>query len=112
MEGAPVLVVEVVSPTDRASDIVERIDDYLDAGARLIWVVYPSGQQVVEYNSPGESRILRPGDRLDGGDVLPGFSCPVDAIFADLFVRSTCVTNDELATMPAERRRLPFLLRI
>ena len=83
VEGAPVLVVEVVSPTDRASDIVERIDDYLDAGARLIWVVYPSRQQVVEYNSPGESRILRPGDRLDGGDILPGFSCPVDDIFAD-----------------------------
>ena len=83
VEGAPVLVVEVVSPTDRANDIVERVDDYLKAGARLIWVVYPSRQQVVEYNVPGESRILRPGDRLDGGDVFPGFSCPVGDIFAD-----------------------------
>ena len=83
VEGAPVLVIEVVSPTDRANDIIERVDDYLKAGTRLIWVVYPSRQQVVEYNSPGESRILRPGDRLDGGDVFAGFSCPVGDIFAD-----------------------------
>lgn len=83
VESPPVLVVEVVSPTDRANDIIERVDDYLKAGARLVWVVYPSRQQVVEYNSPGQSLILRPGDRLDGGDVFPGFSRPVGDIFAD-----------------------------
>ena len=83
VESAPALVVEVVSPTDRANDIVERVDDYLKAGARIIWVVYPSSQQVVEYSSPGESRILRPGEMLDGGGVLPGFSCPVGDIFVD-----------------------------
>ena len=83
VQGAPVLVAEVVSPTDRANDIVERVDDYLKAGTTLIWVVYPSRQQVVEYRPPGESRILRPYDRLDGGDVFPGFSCTVGDIFAD-----------------------------
>ncbi len=83
VEGAPVVVVEVVSPTDRAVDIFERVDDYLNAGARIIWVVYPSLQQVVEYSSPGESRILRPGEKLDGGGVFPGFSCPVGDIFVD-----------------------------
>lgn len=83
VEGAPVLAIEVVSPNDRANDIIERVDDYLNAGARLIWVVYPSRQQVVEYNAPGEFLILRCGDTLTGSDILPGFSCPVADIFAD-----------------------------
>lgn len=83
VQGAPHLVVEVVSPSDRANDIVERVDDYLKAGAKLVWVVYPSRQQVVEYNSQGQSLILRPGDSLDGGDVFKGFSYPVGDLFAD-----------------------------
>ncbi len=83
IQGPPTLAVEVVSPSDTASDIIERVEDYLRAGAKLVWVIYPSRQQVVEYRSLDQARILRAGDRLDGGDVIPGFSCAVGDIFGD-----------------------------
>ncbi len=80
LEMAPDLAVEVVSPGDSAADVQERIEDWLRAGTRLVWVVYPKTRAVAVYQPGGEARILSSGDVLDGGAVLPGFSAPVSAI--------------------------------
>ncbi len=79
---APDLAVEVVSPSDRAADLREKVREYLDAGTRLVWVVWPEDRSVTVYMAGGEVRELRESDELDGGEVLPGFREPVADLFA------------------------------
>lgn len=80
-EMAPDLAVEVVSPSNRASEMQEKALDYLDAGAGLVWVVDPSQRTVTVYRSPRDIRILREGDLLEGGEVLPDLRTPVGELF-------------------------------
>ena len=77
----PDLAVEVVSPSNSASDIQAKIFDYLDAGARLVWVVYPETRTVAVHRTRAEARFLTDADALDGGDALPGFRLEVARLF-------------------------------
>ena len=78
----PDLAVEVLSPKDLAYKVNEKVQDYLDAGVRLVWVVDPVRRHVHVYQADGSGFLVRePGD-LDGGDVLPGFQCRAADIFA------------------------------
>ncbi len=79
--GAPDLAVEVVSPGDSASEVLAKTTDYLEAGARQVWVLYPDERKVAVFRSIRESHIIADGDTLDGGDLLPGFACPVAELF-------------------------------
>ncbi|MGE0680841.1 MAG: Uma2 family endonuclease [Candidatus Binatia bacterium] len=81
-EGAPDLAVEVVSPNDRFDDVVEKVQEYLAAGARLVWVALPRSKSIMVYHPNGEIKILREGNELQGEDVLPGFVCLIQEIFA------------------------------
>lgn len=78
---APDLAVEVVSPSDTPAEVEAKVDDYLQAGVRLIWVLDPDSRTVTEYHASGPTRTLTADQTLDGGDVLPGFTCPVAALF-------------------------------
>jgi Uma2 family endonuclease len=80
-EMAPDLVVEVVSPNDTASEIQAKVDDWLRAGARLVWVIYPAARSAMVFQSDGAVQLLHDEDSLSGASVLPGFSCRL----ADLF---------------------------
>ncbi|MCS6939841.1 MAG: Uma2 family endonuclease [Roseiflexaceae bacterium] len=80
-EGPPDLAVEVVSPNDTAEDVEAKVLDYLEAGAKMVWIVRPRTRTVTVYRSLRQVQVLRPGDTLDGGDVLPGFTTPVEALF-------------------------------
>ena len=80
-EIVPDLAVEIVSPTNFADEIVDKIAEYFHAGTRLVWVLYPSQNLVYSYDSPRSVRILGVGDDLDGGATLPGFRTPVTALF-------------------------------
>jgi len=75
------LVVEVVSPTDRATDVRAKVMRYLDAGVPLIWVFYPRTRIVSVVAPDRDERILREGEVLDGGAVLPEFRLAVADIF-------------------------------
>lgn len=78
---APDLAVEVVSPNDRAEDIHEKVHEYLAAGCRMVWVLWPR-RQSVSVHSPDGLRELGPDAILDGADVLPGFRVRVADLFA------------------------------
>jgi Uma2 family endonuclease len=78
----PDLVVEVVSPLDRAGAVEDKVADWLDAGVPLVWVVWPRFRTIHVYRSPQNIRILTEHDTLDGEDVLPGFSLPVSTVFS------------------------------
>ena len=79
--GAPDLAVEVVSPDDTAAEVKAKVNEYFEAGARLAWIIYPDAREVAVFKSARESLILSERDILDGGDVIPGFTCPVKEIF-------------------------------
>jgi Uma2 family endonuclease len=81
LELVPDLVVEVISPNDRAGEIEDKIAIYLQAGVPLLWVFWPYRRVVTVYVAGRCVRELGAGDELDGGDVLPGFRVAV----ADLF---------------------------
>jgi Uma2 family endonuclease len=81
LSGAPDLAVEVLSPSDNPIDIQQKVRDYLEAGARLVWVVAPQAKTLTVYRADGSARLLREQDVLDGEDVLPGFSIPAAELF-------------------------------
>lgn len=82
--GAPDLVVEVLSPNDKTGEIDEKIQAWLAAGAKLVWVVDPQLQSVSIHRSAIVVAVKTGNDMLDGGDVVPGFNCPVAEIFTAL----------------------------
>ena len=79
--GAPDLAVEVVSPDDTASEVKTKVSEYFEAGAKLVWIIYPDTREVVVFRSARESTVLSSQDTLDGGEVIPGFSCTVAELF-------------------------------
>jgi Uma2 family endonuclease len=79
---APDLVVEVISPGDRDAEVAAKVEMWLDAGVRLVWVADPPARTVTIHVPGVEPRVLREGDELDGGVVLPGFRVAVAELFA------------------------------
>ena len=82
IELAPDLAVEVVSPGDSSREVVEKVEDWLQAGVQLVWVIHPSSHSAVIHRSNGDVRELNADDSLDGEDVVPGFSCRVGDLFS------------------------------
>jgi Uma2 family endonuclease len=78
---APDLAVEVISPNDLDYETDQKVDDYLEAGVRLVWVINPESRTVLIYRANGSINGLREPDELTGEDVLPGFRCRVGEIF-------------------------------
>ncbi len=81
VQTAPDLAVEVVSPNDSASAIDAKVNEYFDAGASLVWVVYPGTRSVTVHLSPGENWTLNEEAVLDGEPVFEDFHVPVSELF-------------------------------
>ncbi len=79
--GPPDLAVEVLSPDDRAGEVLAKVQDWLDAGCCAVWVVDPRTRTVTVYRSRKEIVVLVESDTLSGGDLLPAFALPVAEIF-------------------------------
>ena len=81
--GAPDLVVEVISPNDLYTEVDEKVAEWIEHGARLVFVVNPR-RRTVAVHAPGRPVCILTGDDvLDGEDVVPGWSLPVRELFAD-----------------------------
>lgn len=80
--GTPTLAVEVVSPHDLYTEVDEKVTDWLDAGTSMVVIVNPRRRTVTVYRSQSDITLLRESDTLDGGDVVPGWTLAVAAIFA------------------------------
>ena len=79
--GAPDLAVEVVSPSDRTGEVVEKIEAWLAAGSAAVWMIDPQLQTVTIYRSRTDIQIKTVGDTLEGATLVPGFTCPISELF-------------------------------
>jgi Uma2 family endonuclease len=82
MPFVPNLAVEVVSPGDTHTEVVAKARLWIQRGVKQVWVVDPPSQTMEIYTAGKPWVGLDASHRLDGGDVLPGFSCEVAQFFA------------------------------
>ena len=78
---APDLAVEVVSPGDRPAEVAEKVETWLATGARMVWVAEPRNRTVTIHVAGLENRTLTAEETLEGGEILPGFTCKVSDFF-------------------------------
>jgi Uma2 family endonuclease len=79
---APDLAVEVISPNDLYREVEQKVEEYLKAGVRLVWIVNPGTRTITIHRPPSIVHILHIEERLIGEDVVPGFEVPVSEVFA------------------------------
>jgi len=80
---APDLVIEVASPSQGRDELAAKARIWLDAGARMVWLILPDHDVVEVYEAGrGESPlVLHRSDELSGGEVLPGYRYSLDSLW-------------------------------
>jgi len=78
--GAPDLAIEMVSESESALDLRQKIQDYLDAGSKAVWAFYPKVRVIAVYDRTGVKE-LRADQVLEAPEILPGFQAKVDEFF-------------------------------
>ena len=81
-DGPPDLAVEVVSPSDRHSDINAKVDQWLTAGATSVWVVDPPNRSIVVHRAGGQLLRYQGDQELRDEPTLPGFILKLADLFA------------------------------
>lgn len=76
----PDFLIEVASHTDKLSDLRKKMQEYLQAGLRLGWLILPGSFQVEIY-APAGSEVLSAPETLTGDPVLPGFKLELASIW-------------------------------
>lgn len=78
---APDLAVEILSPSNTKKEMELKLQDYFQAGTRLVWLIQPKTQTAEVYTAPEEMYPVGKNQSLDGGDVLPGFKLALKELF-------------------------------
>ena len=84
LKGAPDLAIEVISESNTPTEMKQRVGAYLNAGASLVWLVYPETRLIEVYQDDEDTLILKQGDTLHDDEILPGLRISVREIFARL----------------------------
>ena len=79
--GAPLLAVEILSPSDKHEEITEKVEEYLAAGVKLVWLVDPDFRTVQVFQPGQEPEMFNIKHTLSGNPHLPGLSLAVATIF-------------------------------
>ena len=82
LQGAPALAVEIISPSNTASEIVRKRSQYLAAGCQAVWVIYPEQREIEIFRPDDRPLILGEQDSLTDERLFPGLSLPLTYIFA------------------------------
>jgi Uma2 family endonuclease len=83
LRAIPEIAVEVVGPTDLANEVQGKVEEYLRAGVRQVWVVYTAHGSIVSHKSLKLAKTHHRGDVLDGGSLLPGFALFVSDVLPE-----------------------------
>jgi len=81
IQGAPALAIEVVSPSDPAEDLTQKVKQYLAGGSKAVWVFYPKPREVQVFRASGEIFVRRESDTVEEPEILPGFSLDLKSVF-------------------------------
>ncbi len=81
IDGVPVLAVEILSPSDKQEDVLDKVRDYLDAGVPLVWIAEPVFRTVTVFRPGAEPELFNAKQMLRGEPHLPGFSVQVNSVF-------------------------------
>jgi len=79
---APDLAVEVTSPGDTVHELDEKVEEYLAAGVRMVWVINSDRRSARVYSPDGRIESIGENQELIGGDVIGGFRCRLGDLFA------------------------------
>ena len=79
-KDVPEFIAEVISPKDRIYDLDEKIDEFLRAGTKLVWVINPIKRTAQVIHQDRNALFVAESGTLDGEDVLPGFKLPLASI--------------------------------
>lgn len=79
--GAPDLAIEVVSPSNSYEDLHGKALQWLEYGARLVWIIEPRTKTVSIHRADHTGCHLTTANTLSGEDVVPGFRLPVAEVF-------------------------------
>lgn len=74
--------IELVSDSETHQDVVDKIQDYFDAGAQLVWYILPKNQKVEAYTSPDDRKVYKAQDIISAAPVIPEFEFTVANLFA------------------------------
>jgi len=78
----PDLAVEIRSPTDRTGALLQKVGQWLEAGATAVWVIDPPRRSAQCYERDGTIILLGEHDTIDGGAVLPGLRIPLATLWS------------------------------
>lgn len=82
MDVAPELIVEVMSPSDRWSEVRKKIKEYFEIGVTAVLIVEPEEQTIALYRSPTAIQEFALNGALTLEDILPGFNLPLNQLWA------------------------------
>ncbi len=82
-EFAPDLAIEVLSPTEDASELLRKIAEYFESGAQQVWVVDPDARRVTIYRSPVDVQTFSGDDVIEGNELFPEFRCSVNELLGE-----------------------------
>ena len=77
----PALCVEIISPSQSADEVDERVQDYLAGGAVMVWCLFPRRHTVTVYTPDSAPHTIRSGGALSGNNLLPGLVIPLTSLF-------------------------------
>ncbi len=84
LRGAPDVVVEIISPSDRLYEVKKKVPEYFENGCQLCWIVDLWTKGVLVFAPDGSETLLTDKDTLHGGYVLPGLAIPIADLFEGL----------------------------
>lgn len=79
--GHPDLAVEVLSPSDRASEVLEKVADWLNSGTVAVWLVDPRRRTIMVHSQEAAAQTFTADQTLTCPQVLPGFELPLSQVF-------------------------------
>ena len=85
LDVAPELIVEVLSPNDRWSGVIEKLEEYFAIDVETVWIADPERQEIFVYHSLTDIQRFTTDDNLPGGSILPGFEVQVSEFFGVTF---------------------------
>ena len=81
IEIPPDFAVEVMSVHDRRSRVAKKVQEYLDAGVLLVWVIEPSSHTLQAYKPDGSMDRYSGNDIASADPAVPGFTVKLSELF-------------------------------